>query len=278
MAADSVAPVFSSPGNRATDEGAEEWAPLVADQLRAEHIEALLKQKIAYVLIPGLLPSDWCEEITRRFLAFMAEHPDYRVNMRTSYVDMVVMPMNVFMRPDSGEGESSLDEYFARVPRDRPRLREIYAGGPDPFELVSALWRETGWTELPALEGTRPYHTDVLWGLTAPSVAAPHIDTYHRDTPCSLSRFPRRFSCNTFIQAPESGGDFRVHRHRREDGPFGVGRHPPFADYRVRPGDLLVFDSGNFHEVLPIAGSRHRLFSHTVAVLDPESREYSIFA
>ena len=106
----------------------------------------------------------------------MAKHPDRTIQMRESYIDMVVMPMNVFMRPDSGQGPSVLDEYFERVPRDRPLLREIYAGGPDPFDLVSRLWQGVGWTEVPALEGTRPYHTDVLWGLRAPSVADPHID------------------------------------------------------------------------------------------------------
>ena len=130
----------------------------------------------------------------------------------------------------------------------------------------------------PALENGRPYHTDVLWGLTRPSVAEPHIDTYHQDTPCSLSRFPNRFSCNTFIQRPEIGGDFRVHRHRRDDGPFRPGPATPFAQYEVRNGDLLIFDSGHFHEVLQVEGSRHRLFSHAVALLDPASREYSIFA
>ena len=171
-----------------------------------------------------------------------------------------------------------LDEYFERVPRDRPLLREIYAGGPDPFDLVSRLWQGIGWTELPALEGTRPYHTDVLWGLKAPSVSEPHIDTYHRETLCSLSRFPLRFSCNTFIQPSETGGEFRVYRHRRDDGAFDDSARRVFADYRVRGGDLLIFDSGHYHEVRPVGGALHRLFSHVVVVLDPNTREYSIFA
>jgi hypothetical protein len=260
------------------DEPGGTWATLVADRLLAEHVNALLRQEIAYVLIPGLLSSDWCAEITRRFLAFLAEHPDHHVFMRTNYVDTVVMAMNVFMRPDSESGPSRLDEYFARVPLDRARLREIYAGGPDPFELVRSFWRDTGWKELPAMEDARPYHTDTLWGMVEPSLAPPHVDTYHRETPCSLSRFPRRFSCNTFVQPPEGGGNFRVHRHRQENGPFGQGSKAAFAEYAIRPGDLLVFDAGHYHEVLPVKGERHRLFSHMAVVLDPASREYSIIA
>jgi hypothetical protein len=254
------------------------WAPVVDDRLRAEHIAALLKQEIAYLLIPGLLSAEWCAEISRRFVAFMAAHPSNRLQMRTSTIDTVVFPMNAFMRPDSGQGDSVLDEYFARVPRDRPLLRAIYAGGPDPIDLVSALWRQIGWTQQPALEGDRPYHTDVLWGLLAPSVADPHIDTYHRDTPCSLSRFPHRFSCNTFIQPSEGGGEFRVYRHRRDQGEFRADAPSVYAEYAVRAGDLLIFDSGNLHEVHRVQGGRHRLFSHIVSVLDPDRRDYAIFA
>ena len=253
------------------------WAPLVDDRLRAAHIAALLNQEIAYVLIPGLLSAEWCAEITQRFVVFMAEHPANRLDMRTSIIDAVVWPMNAFMRPDSGEGPSVLDEYFARVPRERPLLRQIYAGGPDPYDLVTDLWAQIGWQRQPAVEGDRPYHTDVLWGLVAPSVAQPHIDTYHRDTPCSLSRFPSRFSCNLFIQPSQSGGEFRVYRHRRDQGDFRPEAIPS-AEYAVRAGDLLIFDSGNYHEVRQVHGDRHRLFSHIVSLVDPASREYAIFA
>jgi hypothetical protein len=254
------------------------WAPVVADQFLPQHVEGLLKQEIAYVRIPGLLSSDWCREITQRFLTFMAGHPEHHVFLRTNFVDTVVMAMNVFMREDSETGPSPLDEYFARVPLDRPLLREIYAGGPDPFELIRSFWKGTGWRELPAEEDARPYHTDVLWGMVGPALAPPHVDTYHQETPCSLSRFSRRFSCNTFIQPPERGGNFRVYRHRQKDGPFEKAPNPPFAEYSICPGDLVVFDAGHFHEVLPVEGDRHRLFSHMAVVLDPDSREYSIVA
>ncbi len=267
-----------SVGERRGDDRAPAWAPVVAERLLAEHIEGLLRQEIAYVLIPQLLSPAWCEEITRRFLAFLAAHPEHHVFLRTNYVDTVVMAMNTFMGDDAATGPPKLDEYFARVARDRPLLREIYAGGLDPFEVIRAFWNETGWKELPALEDARPYHTDVLWGMAGPSLAPPHVDTYHQETPCSLSRFPRRISCNTFIQPAERGGNFRVYRHRQKDGPFRADSPRAVAEYAVRAGDLVVFDAGHYHEVLPVEGDRHRLFSHMAVLFDPESREYSIVA
>ena len=254
------------------------WQPVVAEAFLPEHLDGLLRQEIAYVRIPGFLTSEWCGEIADRFLDFMEKHPDHHVFLRTNFVDTVVMAMNVFMRPDGETGPAPLDEYFARVPIDRPVLREIYAGGADPFELVRSFWERTGWVQLAAEEDSKPYHTDVLWGMVGPSLAPPHVDTYHEETPCSLSRFPRRFSCNTFIQRPERGGNFRVYRHRQKDGPFERAPNPPVAEYSICPGDLVVFDAGHFHEVLPVEGDRHRLFSHMAVVLDPDRREYSIIA
>lgn len=254
------------------------WAPVVADRLRPEHIAGLLDQRIAYVLIPGLLPRDWCAEITRRFVAFLAAHPEHHIFFRTNYVDTVVLAMNFFMRPDGEPGAPVLDEYFARVATDRAALRALYAGGGDPYALVSELWRESGYAPVTAEEDGRPYHTDVLWGMCSPALAPPHVDTYHREAACSLSRFPSRFSCNTFIQPSLGGGHFRVYRHRQNDGPFRREPPPPCAEYIVRPGDLLVFDAGHYHEVTPVEGEQHRLFSHMAVLLDPASREYAIIA
>jgi hypothetical protein len=254
------------------------WATADAERLTAEHIDALLAQDIAYLRVPGLLSSDWCGEISDRFLTFMADHPDHRIQMREIFVDTVVLGMNVFMRPDSEDGPSSLDEYFARVEHDRAGLRRMYEGGTDPYAVVNDFWRESGWKQLPALEDGRPYHSDVLWGMTGPAFAPPHVDTYHLETPCSLSRFPRRISCNTFVQTPDAGGNFRVYRQRKEDGDFDSARPPAYAEYAISAGDLIVFDAGHYHEVLPISGDRHRIFSHSAVLLDPGTREYSIIA
>lgn len=254
------------------------WPTVDADALTPEHIDALLAQEIAFVRIPQMLSPSWCDEISRRFTAFIAANPDHHVFLRTNYVDTVIMGMNCYMRPDGEDGPADLEEYFARVATDRPRLRELYAGDKDPYEILADYWARSGWKRLPAEEDGRPYQTDVLWGMTQPAFAPPHVDTYHRHTPCSLSHFPSRISCNTFIQTPVAGGNFRVHRQRQVNDDFDTTANSPWAEYEVAAGDTIVFDAGHFHEVAPVKGDRHRLFSHMAVLLDPATREYSIIA
>lgn len=254
------------------------WTPRIISSLTEQDIRDVLALEVPYLLIPGFLASGWCAEITRRFMEFVRTHPENALPMKPCSVDTVVLPMNVFMRPDDAKGPSNLDAYFARVPGDRATLRKMYEGGPDPFPLLQKLWRGVGWREVETEDRGRPYHTDVLWGLPSPGYSPPHVDSYHLETPCSLNRFRRRFSCNLFIQSPEEGGNFRVFRLRKQDGGWN-GRPPGVAsaEYVVRAGDLLLFDALNYHEVLPVGGDRHRVFSHTVAVFDPELGEYSLF-
>src|SRR4051794_10401996 len=102
MAVGSPAHRSVSPPVRANP--AAPWEPVFADRLLPEHIDGLLRQEIAYVLIRGLLSPEWCEEISRRFIAFIAAHPEHHVFLRTNYVDAVVLGMNFFMRGDTDDG------------------------------------------------------------------------------------------------------------------------------------------------------------------------------
>lgn len=254
------------------------WAPVIADRLLPEHVDGLLSQKIPYVLIPGFLSTDWCAEIVNRFKTFIAEHPDKQIrlqpNARTNVaVDAVALPMNLFVQSKPAR----LEEYFSLVSRDQPNVRRLFEGGKDPYQAISSFLQAAEWKVLPAVEGDQPYLTDIVWGTTGQMAAPTHVDSYHLETQCSLTRFKHRFSFNTFIQRPETGGNFRVYRWRKKDGDFGDRGRQVWAEYAVRAGDLLFFDAGNFHEVKEMSGPVHRLFSHMAVGLDPASHECSIF-
>jgi hypothetical protein len=249
------------------------WGPIVTRQLTSAHVDAVASAEAPYVRIPQIISLDWCAEISQRFLDFIRAHPNCRRQLRTFTMDSVVEAIDFFMGPDTG-GEPRMDEYFSLVPRDAPRLREIYRGGPDPMTLFREQWRSAGWIDRAASENGRPFHTDVLWGTIGSGQAPKHVDSYHLDFECALSRFPRRFSWNLYVQPPEAGGTFRVFRERR--GVQGFDGHPldgAQADYEIAPGDLVIFDAGNFHEILATRGERHRLVAHSAVLFDPATRD-----
>ena len=68
------------------------WAAVVADRFESGHIDALLREEAAFILIRRLLSAEWCAEISRRFVEFIDANPEHHVWMRTNFVDTVVMP------------------------------------------------------------------------------------------------------------------------------------------------------------------------------------------
>jgi hypothetical protein len=246
--------------------------------LRPEYIDAVMAQEISFICVRGFLSVAWCSEITRRFLDFIERHPERRIRLspdaKTNVtIDAVALPMNVFVQ----SRPPRLDEYFAHARTEQADVRRIFEGGDDPVRKVREYLSASSWNVVPATEAGQAYLTDIVWGTLGGTQAPPHVDSYHLETACSLSRFKRRFSFNTFIQRPETGGNFKVFRWRKEDGPFPGPSLVDSAEYEVSPGDLIMFDAGNFHEVQMMAGQRHRLFSHMAVGMDPDLRECSIF-
>lgn len=256
------------------------WEPIVAERFESWHVSALLDQKAPCVVIPNFLQPEWREEIASRFGAFADAHPDHRIRLRPTatvdvLLDAVAFPLDLFAHTKP----LNLDPYFAGVARDRAALRALYQGGPDPLELIRAYWREIGWTELPAMEGDKPYQTDVLWGLVGKYSGEPHVDTVHRDLGLSLSHYTNRLNFNAFVQCPTEGGNFRFYRRYRatEDFTPDTLKGVESVVCTAREGDLVIHDASSYYEILSMDGPRRRLAVYLAAGIDSHARELSLF-
>jgi hypothetical protein len=265
--------------------GAQSWSPLVTETISTDAIEALLSRRVPYVHVPRFLEPAWCEEIVRRFDAAIADLPDHQsLTMGPALLDALVRPIEVFV--DSSNSE----EYFTHVAQDAPRMRRLFIGGDDPLEKMSRAWSGAGWTRVPAAEDeSRRYHPDAIWALRRAS-APPHVDTYERDRQTALARFQRHFNYNVYMQNADSGGEFIIYNRNAADAPPGT---PPALDsdlaaalldnverleHRPAPGDLLIFDAMQYHEVTHVDGLRRpRIQVHSNLLADPVRREFLFF-
>ena len=263
------------------------WVPLVADSVSPAAIEALLARRVPYLHVPGFLDPSWCAEVIRRFWATMDTLPDHRsLSMGPALFDTLVKPVEFFV------DANDQDEYFAHVAEDAPRVRGLFAGGDDPLDKMRSAWRTAGWIEVPAVEDEhRRYHPDAIWALRR-AAAPPHVDSYEHDRQIALSRFGRRFNYNVYLQNADSGGFFVLYNYT--SSPEAPADREPRAldaawtakllggaerlEHHPAPGDLVIFDAMQYHEVTQVDGARTpRIQIHSCMLVDEATREFLFF-
>lgn len=266
------------------DSSSDSWKPLILPSLTPAAVDILLSRTVPFIRIPGFLSAEWCAEIIRRFELAMEEVPQQRgMRMGTMLFDSLAWPVEMFVDRDE------FDEYFIHVADSARRIRRLFAGGTDPLVAMRQVWNEAGWKEVPAEEDAdRRYLPDAVWGIRD-AFAPPHVDAFEHDRPTALSRFQRRFNFNVYIQNPDKGGEFIVfNRHGETHSDLPRGLDPELSArvlggverivHRPTPGDLVIFDAMQYHEVGAVeGGDRARIQEHCCILAEPATREFAFF-
>lgn len=263
---------------------AEAWKPLILPRLTPDVVDILMDRTRPYVCIPEFASAEWCAEVVRRFERAIDEVPHQRgMRMGTMVFDSLAWPVEMFVDRDE------FDEYFTHVADSARRIRGLFAGGTDPLLAMREVWREAGWTEAAVEEGPgRTYLPDAFWGIRD-AWAPPHVDAFEHDRPSALSRFPRRFNFNLYIQNPDQGGEFIVfNRFGTSDSKVPRGLDAAWSErllggvdrivHRPTPGELVIFDAMLYHEVGAVQGAnRARIQDHCCILAEPAAREFTFF-
>jgi hypothetical protein len=205
------------------------------------------------------------------------------MRMGTMLFDSMAWPVEMFVDRDE------FDEYFTHVADSAVRIRRLFIGGTDPLLSMRRVWSDAGWQEVAAQEDDgRTYLPDAVWGIRD-AWAPPHVDAFEHDRPTALSRFRRRFNFNVYIQNPDRGGEFIVfNRYGEIDSDLPRGLDPDLSArllgtverivHRPTPGDLVIFDAMQYHEVGSVAGAnRARVQLHCCILADAAAREFAFF-
>lgn len=253
-----------------------EWEGLETARLESGHVEDLLSGRVPYVRLPAFLDPAHCEKIVRRFLRSPFETRDYGAS-RTLQVGMALAPM--FQR-----------EYFSRSRELNAAVESLYRGFENPaLKLREAMKGATGWTSLEPVEDGIPYCSNMVLAMP-PSTDMPlHCDLSKEEPGLFVSRFPRQFSWNVYLEVAESGGELAIYKRAYRVGdeklrmPGRLDYHPSVIDgaelalVRPRPGDLVILDSYHYHRVLATGGARHRVTSHSFISVDPAKGEMAFW-
>lgn len=257
---------------------ARAWKGLETDRLEAEHWNALVEDRCAYVRVRGFLGEARSRELARRFLE--TEPPVYerRGNGASVRMELGSSLRSVLNRPRA--------EILPRARALSEGLRRFYGEGEDPARLLARRIEEAaGWREAKALRDGAPYLPQYVWGFAPGSFLELHRDNIQEPSEVFSRTFPMHFSWNVFFSTADKGGKFWVYDRRVRDGderheelPYCYGRGVVEGAVRTGclpgTGDLIIFNSENYHEVSRTSGRSSRIAAHAFISLDPASREF----
>lgn len=254
-----------------------DWRGVTAASLHKRDLDALLADELAYLHVPGFFDRSSCERAVKRFSAALKSQAKAR-----SYGDVKTEELGRMFTPVV----ASPDDYFKEVAALSPRIRAVYRGGDDPLSKLEGLLSSLLGYKRVAVEALKnPLLPDFIWAL-CPGTSVP----IHEDSCRPLcAKFEIHLSWNLYLSVPESGGASTVYRRRIKaaDERFRTtefyGYSPdlvkgcPKAVFQPAVGDLLLFNSANYHAVGEVGPGPRRIAGHGFIAISPSRGEFGFW-
>jgi hypothetical protein len=255
------------------------WKGVDAETLEAGDWKDLLEDRAAYLRISGFLDADWCAELVRRFVK--TEPPVYEI--RGSCHNRMELGSSV-----RSVLNRAREQILLRSDELNRKLKDFYAGGVDPADKLRQALEPLGWSAADAVKPGAPYLPQYVWGFPPGSFLELHRDNVQEPPEVFARTFPLHLSWNVFLGVSEEGGKFCVYdrRVRAGDEAFEEGQYcyKPELVKGLRPagcfpkaGDLILFNSENYHKVTLTGGRSFRIAAHSFAALDPKRRDFAFW-
>lgn len=235
------------------------WDVKYSRTISSEDIDALSTGASAAMVIPGFFTEAQCTDAVE---SLTAEGFDQYENVEPP-IGRIGITQFEHMSDRAG--------YFRKAKPATAVRERTFRPDNDPVTQVMRVVsgaRTVGAVIASETDGT-PYFAGVTRHMQQ---ALLHLDWAVRDAPgWAISTIDAQLAWNVYLSMPERGGELRVHdrfwtpdaENFLEPGSYGYSRDliRGRRSITIRPsiGDLVMFNSRNFHEVLPIAGTGTRI-------------------
>jgi hypothetical protein len=224
--------------------------------LNARNFDLLLKFSVPGILVPGFIPEDVCEEIGRRL----------RAGGFQEYSHLKNIPVRQIGACQNQYANEPKSVYFEKKKEADAAIEEIYRGldvKPAVDQVIAALASGTG-RPVSIFEepGFGRYFAGAFRQFRGHGRL--HVDhaPSHVKTAWAITEISRQMTWNIYYSVPESGGELVIHDtiHTAEKDRMKVPGDYYFPDevldsderliVRPKVGDLIIFNTQNFHEIL----------------------------
>ena len=228
------------------------WTDTSEHPLTRESFEALLHNRIPAIRIPGFASPDECERFSAAVKAGPMKY--YSVAKRIGYIGMAQYEYR---------WNTPKERYFADVPAAQAALDDIVmrAGWNPVARLIERIALASGRaTGLAHEDGLGPYFAGIV--RSASEGVALHVDYAPFNSPAySIGSIGSQLGWNFFAEGLLSGGDTTLYNApwspviepgeipKSYDLPRELVADAPAFTYAATPGDVVIFNTRNPHEI-----------------------------
>jgi 2OG-Fe(II) oxygenase superfamily len=248
------------------------WSVIRTDVLELNLLVALLKNEIGAIVLPNFVSSDICQEIIR---GIYDNGIDYYKGKYPKVGKIGITQSEHKYSP------SQKEEYFEKVPQANKVQQTIFGGNrnflSDVIDVVKHAWGEN--VEI-AFESSlkKEYFAGLVRVINKAMLHYDWAPLY--DFGWETDKIVAQLTWNIYLQIGAKGGSTRVYRQfgQKEDlkyveqgGYFDskVIAEADFIEILPEPGELVFFNSRNYHEVEQTAGESERItFSSFIGLLE----------
>ena len=239
------------------------WQRQVAVPMSSENLACLFRNEVPAISLPGFLSISCCNQIIRN-LETLGMGNYSHVSHPVGRLGLAQMEFHL---------KNEKQNYFGARKDAEAKFKKTISGVENPIEKLMGILRHNSSREVQiATEGNTEYYFAGTY-RNVKTLGHLHFDFAPFEAKgWSIENIESQLSWNLYLNAPK-GGDLHVfdRQYKPEDEALRVAGdyyyHQQIVGecseytYSPNPGDIIIFNSRNFHEVRPVRGSRYTLSS-----------------
>ncbi|MFO3664181.1 2OG-Fe(II) oxygenase [Pseudomonas amygdali] len=240
------------------------WITSELCELNEENMNLLLDFKIPGIIVRGFLPIELCKEVAKSLVALSFE----------SYDHLKEIPVNHIGLCHNQWANDKKDVYFGKKQQAQQVIDNIYEKlSIDPVKMVTEALTQRSGRQAAIFEepGFGSYFAGAFRSFRGHGKL--HVDhaPTHILKPWAVTEISRQMTWNLYYSQLDSGGELVIYDtiHTSQNEPMKVAGDYYFP-YEVleskdcislipKVGDLIIFNTQNFHEILGNSSGGHRV-------------------
>lgn len=236
------------------------WNVITTHELTTGLLQSLFENKIAAIRVPGFIDTEICKKAVTKI---KGHGIDYYENVKPKIGRIGITQFE--------HGNAKKTSYLAKAPENNARREQIFSDQPDLlYEVVNNVRKAWGPDVGIAMEeGSQQYFAGLIRVIDR---ALLHLDWAKLDgSEWKIGQVSGQIAWNIYLQMGEEGGATNVYCQQWQEH-HQLLKNPHNYDYdrsivqdcemvKILPkqGELVLFNSRNFHEVESTSGDVERI-------------------